>query len=153
MTGKEIVSTEPRKAYLREYEDVPVKENEIRVKVEFAAAKHGTEFTHFRGEDPFLENIFDEEYLLFRKSKEAAEKPFFMRPGNMWIGHITEMGKEVKGFEIGERIAGYGPLKSTHTLKAEEAFKMPKRMTWKEAVCYDPAQFALGGIRDGQVRV
>ena len=27
MTGKEIVSTEPRKAYLREYEDVPVKEN------------------------------------------------------------------------------------------------------------------------------
>ena len=54
MTGKEIVSTEPRKAYLREYEDVPVKENEIRVKVEFAAAKHGTEFTHFRGEDPFL---------------------------------------------------------------------------------------------------
>ena len=30
---------------------------------------------------------------------------------------------------------------------------MPKRMTWKEAVCYDPAQFALGGIRDGQVRV
>ena len=34
MTGKEIVSTEPRKAYLREYEDVPVKENEIRVKVE-----------------------------------------------------------------------------------------------------------------------
>lgn len=46
MTGKEIVSTEPRKAYLREYEDVPVKENEIRVKVEFAAAKHGTEFTH-----------------------------------------------------------------------------------------------------------
>ena len=49
MTGKEIVSTEPRKAYLREYEDVPVKENEIRVKVEFAAAKHGTEFTHFRG--------------------------------------------------------------------------------------------------------
>ena len=45
MTGKEIVSTEPRKAYLREYEDVPVKENEIRVKVE-CAAKHGTEFTH-----------------------------------------------------------------------------------------------------------
>ena len=77
MTGKEIVSTEPRKAYLREYEDVPVKENEIRVKVEFAAAKHGTEFTHFRGEDPFLENIFDEEYLLFRKSKEAAEKTIF----------------------------------------------------------------------------
>lgn len=153
MLRKEVVSTEPRKAFLREYEDVPVKENEIRAEVDYAAAKHGTEFTHFRGEDPFLENVFDEEYLLFRESKEAAEKPFFMRPGNMWIGHITEMGSEVKGFAIGERIAGYGPLKSTHTLKPEEAFKMPERMTWKEAACYDPAQFALGGIRDGQVRV
>jgi threonine dehydrogenase-like Zn-dependent dehydrogenase len=26
-------------------------------------------------------------------------------------------------------------------------------MTWKEAVCYDPTLFALGGIRDGQVRL
>lgn len=153
MLRKEVISTEPRKAFLREYKDVPVKANEIRAEVDYAAAKHGTEFTHFRGEDPFLENVFDEEYLLFRESKEAAEKPFFMRPGNMWIGHITEMGSEVEGFCIGERIAGYGPFKSTHTLDAKEAFKMPERMTWKEAACYDPAQFALGGIRDGQVRV
>lgn len=90
MTGKEIVSTEPRKAFLREYEDSPVKENEIRAKVYFAAAKHGTEFTHFRGEDPFLENIFDEEYLLFRESQEAAEKPF-------------SCGREICGLDISPR--------------------------------------------------
>ena len=30
---------------------------------------------------------------------------------------------------------------------------MSERMTWKEAMCYDPAQFALGGISDGKVRV
>ena len=30
---------------------------------------------------------------------------------------------------------------------------MSDRMTWKEAVCYDPAHFALAGIRDGQVRL
>ena len=76
MTGKEIVSTEPRKAYLREYEDVPVKENEIRVKVEFAAAKHGTEFTHFRGEDPFLvKNIFFSE-----RAKRQQRNHFLCAP-------------------------------------------------------------------------
>ncbi|MCI8579560.1 MAG: zinc-binding alcohol dehydrogenase [Dorea sp.] len=153
MTKLEVVSTEPRKAFAREYEDAPLKEDEIRVKVSYAAAKHGTEFTHFRGEDPFLENVFDEELQLFLPSKEAAEKPFFMRPGNMWVGNITEIGPKVSGFQVGERIAGYGPFKSTHTLKAENALRMSERMIWKEAMCYDPAQFALGGIRDGQVRV
>lgn len=153
MTKLEVVSTEPRKAFVREYEDAPLKEDELRAEVLYAAAKHGTEFTHFRGEDPFLENVFDEGLQLFLPSKEAAEKPFFMRPGNMWVGTITETGAKVSGFQTGDNIAGYGPFKSTHTLKAENALKMSERMTWKEAMCYDPAQFALGGIRDGQVRV
>jgi threonine dehydrogenase-like Zn-dependent dehydrogenase len=30
---------------------------------------------------------------------------------------------------------------------------MPEHMTWKEAMCYDPAQFALGGIRDANIRM
>lgn len=149
----EVVSTEPRKAYAREYEDAPLEKGKIRAKVSYAAAKHGTEFTHFRGQDPFLENVFDEEYQLFLASKEAADKPYFMRPGNMWVGTVTETGEGVEGIEIGTRIAGYGPFKSTHTLKPEEALLMPERMTWKEAVCYDPAQFAMGGVRDGNVRL
>ena len=149
----EVVSTEPRKAYAREYEDAPLEKGKIRAKVSYAAAKHGTEFTHFRGQDPFLRNVFDEEYQLCLASKESADKPNFMRTGNMWVGTVTETGEGVEGIEIGTRIAGYGPFKSTHTLKPEEALLMPERMTWKEAVCYDPAQFAMGGVRDGNVRL
>lgn len=149
----EVVSTKPQEAFIREYIDGALEENEIRAEVEFAAAKHGTEFTHFRGEDPFLNHIFDEEYQLFRKSKEAEEKPFFMRPGNMWVGRVSQVGSQVTELEPGMRVAGYGPFKSTHTLKPQKALIMPERMTWQEAVCYDPAQFALGGIRDGQVRL
>lgn len=153
MKLREVVSVEPRKAFVRDYEDAPLKADEIRAVVQYAAAKHGTELTHFRGEDPFLENVFDEEYQLFRKSSEASEKPFFMRPGNMWVGCVSEVGSQVEGMGKGTRIAGYGPFKSTHTLKPGEALIMPDRMSWKEAACYDPLQFALGGIRDGQVRV
>lgn len=153
MRLREVVSSEPRKAIVRDYEDAPLKADEIRATVENAAAKHGTEFTHFRGEDPFLDHIFDEEYQLFRKSQEAADNPYFMRPGNMWVGCISEIGTDVTDANVGKRIAGYGPIKSTHTLKMKDALIMSDRMTWKEAVCYDPAQFALGGIRDGQVRM
>ena len=52
---QEVVSLEPRKCFIREYEDAPLAPDQIRARVEFAAAKHGTEFTHFRGLDPFLE--------------------------------------------------------------------------------------------------
>ena len=72
---KEVVSLEQRKCLLREYEDKPIGPGQLRAKVHYAAAKHGTEFTHFRGQDPFLENVFDEEYQLFRPSDEAKNKP------------------------------------------------------------------------------
>ena len=72
--------------------------------------------------------------------------------GNMCVGKIIEIGDGVEDCEIGERVAGYGNLKETHTWRANGVLKMPDQMTWKQAVCYDPAHFALSAIRDGQVR-
>ena len=149
---QEVVSLEPRKCFIREYEEAPLASDQIRARVEFAAAKHGTEFTHFRGLDPFLENEFDEEYQLFRESQEAKDRSFMMRPGNMWVGKIIEIGPQVTGYEIGQKVAGYGPFRSTHTFRPGEELHMSENMTWKQAVCYDPTQFALGSIRDGNVR-
>lgn len=73
--------------------------------------------------------------------------------GNMCVGRIVELGAGVQGFAVGDRVAGYGNLRETHTWRAERLLPMSNRMTWKEAVCYDPAHFALSGIRDGQVRL
>ena len=46
---KKLVATAPRTAELKEYEDRPIQSSEVRVKVEFAAPKHGTELADFRG--------------------------------------------------------------------------------------------------------
>lgn len=153
MLLKEVVSEEPKVLLTREYTEIDLKSNEVRVEVKYAAAKHGTEFTHFRGIDPFLENVFDEKLQMFMKNQNVAEKDFFMTPGNMWIGNIIEMGNEVTDYKLGDKVAGYGSFKTTQIVKENELLVMSDRMTWKEAVCYDPAHFALGGIRDGQVRV
>ena len=64
-----------------------------------------------------------------------------------------EIGDNVEGFEIGERVTSHGHLKETHTWAANRLLKLPDQMTWKEAVCYDPAHFAMSAIRDGKVRV
>lgn len=153
MILKEIVSTEPRKAFLREYTDRPVKADEVKAQVRFAAAKHGTEFTRFRGIDPFLDHRFDEMLQLFIKNNEEENESYFMAPGNMWVGEVVETGSDVAGIKAGDSIAGYGPFKSTQIIKEADVLKMSGAMTWKQAVCYDPAQFALGGIRDSQMKL
>jgi len=145
-----IMSVEPRKAVYQEYEDGPLGADQIRVAVDFAAAKHGTEFTIFRGDSVHAESTYDEKLQLFVKRPEGRQ--YLMGPGNMWVGRVTEAGASVSGIGPGARVAGYGSFKTTQTCKARDALIMPEGMSWKSAVYYDPLQFALGGVRDGNVR-
>ena len=129
---KELVAIAPRQPVLRDYEDGLLPADSVRVRVEFGAPKRGTEMTMYYG---------------------LRGAGFPQGLGNMCVGKVSEIGSEVEGVEIGERVAGYGHLKETHTWNAQRILKMNERMTWKEAVCYDPAHFALAAVRDGQVRV
>ena len=52
---KKLVATAPRVAELKDYEDREIKSNEVKVKVEFASPKHGTELADFRGTTPFVD--------------------------------------------------------------------------------------------------
>lgn len=129
---RELVALDVRKPALREYEDGPIPEGHVRVKVEFGAPKRGSELTMYRGD---------------------RMPGFPMGLGNMCIGRISDIGEGVEGCSVGDRVAGYGNLRETHTWRAQGIRKMIDGMTWKEAVCFDPAQFALSGIRDGQLRL
>ena len=155
---KKLVATAPGVAEVIEYEDREIRENEVKVKVEFAAPKHGTELADFRGTTPFINGKFDEEWRIFRKREadeprgiEFGELPL----GNMFVGRIVEKGSKVTGYEIGDRVCSYGPIKETQIINAVDNYKlrkMPESASVKNAVCYDPAQFALSGIRDADVR-
>ncbi|MBD3180675.1 zinc-binding dehydrogenase [Candidatus Poribacteria bacterium] len=129
---KELVALDIRKPALREYEYGPIPAGSVRVKVEFGSPKRGTELTMYRGD------------------RKAG---FPMGLGNMCVGKIIEIGEDVENFSVGDQVAGYGHLKETHTWSVRNLWRMSERMTWKEAVCFDPAQFALSGIRDGQLRL
>jgi threonine dehydrogenase-like Zn-dependent dehydrogenase len=145
-----ITSVEPQKAIYTEYEDGVLGANQVRAKVEYAAAKHGTEFTIFRGDSVHAEKDYDEDMQLFALRKDGWK--YGISPGNMWVGRIIETGANVASLSVGMRIASYGGFRMTQTCEAEQALVMPESMSWKSAVCYDPLQFALGGVRDGNVR-
>ena len=155
---KKLVATAPRVAELKDYEDRPIKANEAKVKVEFAAPKHGTELADFRDVTPFKDGKFDEEWRVFKE--RAADEPrgieFGDLPlGNMFVGTITEIGTDVTEYAVGDRVCSYGPIKETQIVNAVDNYKlrkMSKDASAKNAVCYDPAQFALAGVRDANVR-
>ena len=155
---KQLVAVAPRKAALVDYEEPEIGRDQIRVKVEYASPKHGSEVGIFRGEDPFVADLFDEDWRLFLARKDAAGDPDGDGPvlGNQWVGVVVEQGSGVGRFSVGDRVCGYGGIRETQVVHAEHdpfLLTVPEGMPWKSALCLDPAQFALGGVRDGHVRL
>src|ERR687890_166660 len=154
---KKLVAVAPRKAALVDYEEPALGRNEIKVRVEYASPKHGSELSIFRGEDPFVADLFDEDWRLFLERKDGTHGTGNgLALGNQWVGVIAEKGGGVERFRVGDRVCGYGSIRETQIIDAEhEPFllEVPETMPWKSALCLDPVQFALGGIRDGHVRL
>lgn len=98
---KKLVATAPREAKLVEYEDRPITSDEVKVKVEFAAPKHGTELADFRGTTPFIDGKFDDEWRMFvQRDKDEPRGIVFgdLPLGNMFVGTIIEAGADMKQF-------------------------------------------------------
>ncbi len=155
---KKLVATAPRVAELKEYSDVQMKPNEIKAKVVFASTKHGTEVVDFRGSSPFIDEDYNTEWQMFMPRGENEKRGIEfgdLNLGNMWVGEIIEVGSEVTEFALGDVVCSYGPIRETEIINAVNNYKLrkvPKGVSYKNAVCYDPAQFALAGFRDAQVR-
>ncbi|NHM32414.1 zinc-dependent alcohol dehydrogenase [Neobacillus terrae] len=155
---KKLVAVAPREAGFLEYEDRQVQPNEVKIEVEFASPKHGTEVVDFRGLTPFMNENFDEEWRMFLPREEGSAPGIVFgefQLGNMVVGKIVEAGSEVKDYQIGETVCTYGPIMETVIVNAVDNHrlrKMPEGAKWQNAVCYDPAQFAMSGVRDAHVR-
>lgn len=148
---QELLVNEKYLPQLYTYEETPLADGHVRVKSLFGAPKHGTELTGFSAR-PFEQDYYDEALHIFRK-RETPQSVHCSGLGNMWVGEILQTANDVEGFSPGQRVAGYGHLASTHDVPPDRILIMPDRMTWQEAVCYDPLQFALSGLRDANVRI
>ena len=153
-----LVATAPRTPSIQEYAETPLQPNQIRVRTLYGAPKHGTELHLYRGDSPNSDSHWDPELLAFVPG--GVPSGGFPRPlGNMAVGTVLEVGADVAEVAAGDLVAGYGPLRETETWVWGDGKvypgvrKMPAGMTWQSAVCLDPTTVALGGIRDGGVRV
>jgi threonine dehydrogenase-like Zn-dependent dehydrogenase len=76
-----------------------------------------------------------------------------MRLGNMCLGVVTHLGKQVTGLRVGDRVFGHLPARATHTQDARKLQLVPKGISPQALMYTDPAEVALGGVRDVPVRL
>jgi len=149
---REVQLIAPGKLGMVEYELKGLEAGQVRVRSEFAAAKHGTEMAFVKGYGAGRGG-YDRKLGVF--IRPDGPPPEF-RPGgvgNMFVGEVTEAAADVASLKVGDRVLGYGCFREVHTASADGCRKMPAGLSWKSAVCLDPADFALAAVRDGNVRV
>jgi threonine dehydrogenase-like Zn-dependent dehydrogenase len=125
---------------LKEYADPPLGEGQYRLRAELGAIKHGTGFHVFSGQSPFEDRQFDKDLRLFvprsQHAKEIAKGGVFL--GNMIVGRVTETGRGVKRFKVGDCVFLHAPLCETHTVEESNGEPLEAGLDPADAVCLDP---------------
>jgi len=146
----EIVSTDGQSFRFRDYVLPELGAGEVRVRVEFAAPKHGTELHSLTG-NPHHRRRWDENLRMYLPRPEPL--PLTERPvGNMVVGVVSKVGSDVTDFSPGDRAFGYGPIREEHQLP-EGSWRPLDSLSETDAVCSDPAHVALVAVRDGNLRI
>jgi threonine dehydrogenase-like Zn-dependent dehydrogenase len=139
---------------MREYDLPPPGPRDVRVRVEFAAPKHGTESQIITG-SAFDRKRWDKTLRIFLPRPEGdppPAQPVERNIGNMVVGSVIAVGPEAARFAPGDRVFGYGPICEQHQA-AEERWHPLGDLSNEDAVCADPAHVALVAVRDGNIRV
>jgi len=102
----------------------------------------------YLGRSPFATRTFNQQLRLF---EPAGSHDFYPRPmGNMVVGAIDWTGQEVRGLRRGQRVFAWTPIADLHVLSAAKVRALDD-LTPEQALCIDPASFALGAVIDGAI--
>ena len=147
---REFIAVGKEQAAFRDYESPLLHPDQIRVHTRFAAAKHGTEMAIYKGYAA-PRGRYDAEYQIFRPEESGVRYPAGL--GNIAVGEVVEVGTAVRQFQVGDQVFRYASFREEHVWAAESVRRLPDGVPWQAAVCLDPADFALGAVRDGNVRI
>ena len=149
---KGLYVDKPQSVVLKEDWEPELQANQVRIRSEFAAIKHGTIFHLFSGKAPHEDRRFDPELRLFVQ-QDHPEGFVHRFVGDMAVGIVTETGSTTTKVKTGDRVYCYGPVCEVLTKAESEVELLPPSLSELDAVCLDPSQFALAAVRDARVGV
>ncbi len=146
----ELTCPAPGTIAWRDYEDGPLPPASVRIRAVLGAEKHGTSAEFVAGHGN-RRGGWDDTMKVHRPGKPLMSYPFTL--GNQVVGEVVEIGTEVTKRHVGQRVMGYAGFRPTITASEDWGWALAPGVRSEDALCLDPAVFALGAIRDGQVRI
>ena len=147
---RELIAPARMEVAFRDYESQPLAADQVRVKSRYGAAKHGSEMAMFQGYAGHRGD-WDNRLRLFTQENQMVTYPGGL--GNICVGNVVEVGADVRAVRVGETVFAHGSFRQEHVWQAERIRRLPDGVPWQAAVCLDPADFALGAVRDGNIRL
>ena len=148
----QLIADKPGHAALLTYDEPPLQKDQVRVRSLFSSVKHGSELRGFRENSAGTTDRWDPDLRLDRRG-EKAKDTFPRRLGEMYVGIVTEVGEQVTRVKVEDRVFGSGSVQETHTVQ-EKHVEIALDGVSAQALVYRQALvYALGGVRDGHVRL
>jgi len=149
-TSQRVLMLEaPQRARLAAQPLAPPGPGDVVVRSRYSTFKHGTEMMAYRGETPHVSRVFNASLRLFESA--SAPQPFYPRPlGSMVVGTVESAGERAGDLRPGDQVFGFAPIADVHVMPATGLRKLGA-LTPEQALCIDPASFALGGVLDGEI--
>ena len=149
----ELIADSPGHAVLQPYELDPLKVHDVRIRCDFSSTKHGTEMRGFRADSADATDGWDGEYRLHMRGRNAVPRAFPMPLGERFVGRIIEIGDDVDGVCVGDRVVGLSGIREIQTLPAARVEVVPDTIPVENLVYDEAAMYALGAVRDAPVRL
>ncbi|MFN8485979.1 MAG: zinc-binding dehydrogenase [Caldilineaceae bacterium] len=147
---RELIAPAKEQVAFREVQLPALQTGQVRVRSHFGAAKHGTEMALYKGYAN-QRGGYDPEYKIFNPAWPGVNYPVGL--GNICVGEVVEVESDVTRVKPGDMVFNYSPFREEHVWAERSVRLLPSGVPWQAAVCLDPADFALGAVRDGHVRI
>ena len=152
---QELIVESPRKIAFREYADPPLVEDQVLVRTTVSGIKSGTELNLYRGQVPFVAEVWDPVLRLFRPPEGSEQvKPFFPHALGSWAaGVVAAIGPRVALLRPGDLVHGEWKHRQTAILSESRLYKVASQEQGEIMLFTDPAKFALAAVHDAEIKL
>lgn len=153
--GKALVVAGPRQLAYLDYEDPPLKPDEVRIQTLFSGISAGTEMTQYRGTSPYMNKRWDEATRLFIESDAPSWTYPVPNIGYEEVGKVVEAGSAVGDIPLGTRIFGPWWHRTHYVASADWVFQriLPPTADPLIGIFSHIGAVGLNGVHDGRVRI